>query len=61
MHGLAKFAVVKKSCLGCKNLLNNQDDNLCTNCLPKIKHIYIERQNELQILEKRYSDLWVMC
>lgn len=47
MHGLAKFAVVKKSCLGCKNLLSNQNDNLCTNCLPKIKQIYIERKNEL--------------
>jgi len=61
MHGLAKFAVVKKSCLGCKNLLPNQDDNLCVRCLPQIKSIYIERKNEQLILEKKYADLWVMC
>jgi len=59
--GLFKFAVVQKSCLGCKNLLKPGQDTVCTNCEPKLKSIYIERKQELNILEKQYCDLWVQC
>ena len=32
-HGLAKFAVVKESCLSCKNVLNKDDkDIICNKC-----------------------------
>ena len=30
--GLGKFTVVKKSCLGCKNILKNDNDAICQNC-----------------------------
>ena len=57
--GLFKFAKVQKSCLGCKNLLQQGQDTVCKNCEPKLKNIYIERKQELNILEKQYCDLWV--
>jgi len=59
--GLAKFTVVKKSCLGCKNLLSNQDEVICDKCKPNTKQIYIERKQELNLYEKNYADLWVQC
>jgi len=59
--GLAKFAVVKKTCLGCKNVLPSQDMALCSNCEGKKKRIYIERKQELNMYEKNYADLWVQC
>ncbi|CDW90396.1 dna polymerase delta catalytic subunit-like [Stylonychia lemnae] len=62
MTGLGKFAVVKKQCLGCKNVMgNNDDDCVCKNCQPKKKQIYIERKQELNLYEKTYADLWVQC
>ncbi len=59
--GLGKFAVVQKTCLGCKNILKNKDLVICDNCQPKTKQIYIERKIELNLSEKQYADLWVQC
>jgi len=60
--GLGKFAVVKESCLSCKNVLNKEDkDIICNKCQPKKKKIYIERKIELNLAEKVYGDLWVQC
>ena len=60
--GIFKFAVVKKTCLGCKNVLTKNDDSVvCVNCEPRLKNIYIERKQELRIREKQYCDLWVQC
>ena len=42
--GLGKFAVVKKTCLGCKNVLAKETDVLCDKCQTKKKQIYIERK-----------------
>lgn len=35
--GLGKFAVVKKTCLGCKNVLAKDTDVLCERCQTKKK------------------------
>jgi DNA polymerase delta subunit 1 len=59
--GLGKFAVVKKTCLGCKNVLAKETEVLCDKCKPKKKMIYIERKQELCLFEKNYADLWVQC
>lgn len=59
--GLGKFAVVKKTCLGCKNVLATGELVICEKCKPKKKMIYIERKQELCLYEKNYSDLWVQC
>jgi DNA polymerase delta subunit 1 len=59
--GLGKFAVVKKTCLGCKNVLANDKEVLCERCQTKKKQIYIERKQEMSIYEKNYADLWVQC
>lgn len=42
-QGLGKFTVVKKTCLGCKNVLGSDEKCICKNCQPKKKQIYIER------------------
>jgi hypothetical protein len=57
--GLGKFAVVKKTCLGCKNVLANDAEVLCDRCQQKKKMIYIERKQEMSVYEKNYADLWV--
>ena len=57
--GIFKFAVVQKTCLGCKNLLKKTQDVVCDNCSTKMKQIYIERKQELKLFEKKYCDLWV--
>ena len=59
--GLGKFAVVKKTCLGCKNVLANATEVLCERCQAKKKMIYIERKQEMNVYEKNYADLWVQC
>jgi len=59
--GIFKFAVVQRSCLGCKNLLKQGQDVVCQNCETKMKQIYIERKQELKLFEKQYCDLWVQC
>jgi DNA polymerase delta subunit 1 len=59
--GIFKFAVVQKTCLGCKNLLKPKQDVVCDNCETKMKQIYIERKQELKLFEKQYCDLWVQC
>ena len=59
--GLGKFAVVKKTCLGCKNVLANDAEVLCDRCQQKKKMIYIERKQEMSVYEKNYADLWVQC
>lgn len=57
--GLGKFAVVKKTCLGCKNVLAKETEVLCDRCQTKKKSIYIERKQEMCVYEKNYADLWV--
>jgi DNA polymerase delta subunit 1 len=42
--GIFKFAVVKKSCLGCKNLLEASQEVVCKNCEGRMRRIYIERK-----------------
>jgi hypothetical protein len=48
--GMAKFAVVKKTCLSCKMVVD--EGALCKNCKPKTKQIYIERKMDLVRYEK---------
>jgi len=57
--GLGKFTVVKKTCLGCKNVLADSTEVLCERCKPKKKAVYIERKQEMSVYEKNYADLWV--
>lgn len=60
--GLARFAVVKETCMGCKCVLDkNHPDAVCDNCQVKKKGIFIERQIEMNHAEKVYADLWVQC
>jgi DNA polymerase delta subunit 1 len=48
MGGLGKFAVVKETCMGCKNVLEKGwNDVVCQKCMPKKKQIFIERNLEL--------------
>jgi len=61
--GLSRYAVIRDTCMCCKNVLTKDDhgDLICRKCLPKKKLIYIERKLELNLAEKTYSDLWVQC
>ena len=46
--GLGRFAVIKETCMGCKNVLDkNCKDVVCDKCQEKKKHIYIDRKLEL--------------
>ena len=57
--GLAKYTIVKKSCLSCKAVV--EKGALCYACQPKLKQVYIERKLDQIIFEKSYNDLWVQC
>ena len=59
--GLFKFAVVQRTCLGCKNLLKPNQEVVCQACEGRMRDIYIERKQELKTFEKQYCDLWVQC
>jgi len=60
--GLGRFAVVKESCMSCKNVLEKGcQDVVCAKCEHKKKDIFIERRLELNQAEKIYGDLWVQC
>lgn len=56
--GLGRYAVVKKSCLSCKRVVE-RGEALCAQCKPKEKQIYVERRLEQSRYEKNYADLWV--
>ena len=58
--GLGRYAVVKKSCLACKRVVE-RGEALCLQCKPKEKQIYVERRLEQSRYEKNYADLWVQC
>ena len=58
--GLGRYAVVKKSCLSCKRVVEH-GEALCSSCKPKEKQIYVERRLEQSRYEKNYADLWVLC
>jgi DNA polymerase delta subunit 1 len=42
--GLFKFAVVQRTCLGCKNLLTPKQEVVCQTCEGRMRDIYIERK-----------------
>jgi DNA polymerase delta subunit 1 len=59
--GLMKFAVKKKTCLGCKAVLKNQDAAVCEHCMPRMNSIYLKHLRHFNNTEARYSQLWTQC
>jgi len=57
--GIGQFTFVKNSCLSCKSVI--EQGALCQACQPKMRQIYIERKQEMNMYEKNYADLWVQC
>jgi DNA polymerase delta subunit 1 len=55
---LAKFTVVKKTCLSCKANITN--GAVCKNCMHKIREIYLERKMELNYYERIYNGI-ILC
>ncbi len=54
---MAKFTVVKKTCLNCKTGIKS--GAVCKNCVHKLKDIYLERRMELNYYERIYNGRYI--
>nr|QZX63221.1 DNA polymerase delta subunit 1 [Halisarca dujardinii] len=59
--GLAAFAKVKATCIGCKALLPSDTSAVCKHCKEKESEIYQNEMCHLSSLEEKYSRLWTEC
>lgn len=59
---MAKFVVVKSSCLECNVVLTVKDSNvLCNFCKENAKDIFEKEKNKLTDLEKKCDNIWDEC
>ena len=59
--GLAKFAIVKTTCLGCKVPINDSEGAICKHCQGKSLDIYCMKVVEANLLQKSFWELWTQC
>jgi len=61
VSALAAFTKKKKTCLGCKVPLNDENEAVCPHCKPKESNIFQKTIAEVAVLEQRFSRLWTQC
>lgn len=59
--GLAKFAFVKQTCLGCKVEISDKNSVLCKFCEGKAIDIYCTKVAEANVFQKGFWELWTQC
>jgi len=58
---IMKFAVKKKTCLGCKVVLSPHENTVCSNCEPKRAELYLKQVDKVRKHEELYSKVWTQC
>lgn len=59
--GIMQFAVKKRTCLGCKVPLGNDEANLCRHCAPKQAELFIKAVDKVREYEEVFSKAWTQC
>ncbi len=52
-NAFGNFIVTKKTCFGCKSVVNS--GAVCKNCVQKLKGLFIERKLEVNFYERMYA------
>ncbi|KAJ6305585.1 hypothetical protein OIU78_021014 [Salix suchowensis] len=59
--GIMKFAKKQLTCIGCKTLLSNSDQTLCSNCKGREAELYCKSVSQVSELEQIFGRLWTQC
>jgi len=63
MGAMFKFAVKKKTCIGCKCILKKADEksSVCSKCKPKESQFYMKQMAVVRKKERSFHVLWTQC
>jgi len=63
MGAMFKFAVKKKTCIGCKCILKKADENssVCSKCKSKESQLYMKQMAVVRKKERSFHVLWTQC
>ncbi|WOK97364.1 DNA polymerase delta catalytic subunit [Canna indica] len=59
--GIMKFAKKQLSCLGCKAVISNAEQTLCSHCKGREAEIYCKTVANVSELEMLFGRLWTQC
>ncbi|KAJ6819957.1 putative DNA polymerase delta catalytic subunit [Iris pallida] len=59
--GIMKFAKKQLSCLGCKAVISNADQTLCSHCKGREAELYCKSVSNVRELETLFGRLWTQC
>ncbi|RWR92782.1 DNA polymerase delta catalytic subunit isoform X1 [Cinnamomum micranthum f. kanehirae] len=59
--GIMKFAKKQLTCIGCKALLSNADQTLCSHCKGREAELYCKTVANVSDLEMVFGRLWTQC
>ncbi|XP_073013443.1 DNA polymerase delta catalytic subunit [Typha latifolia] len=59
--GIMKFAKKQLSCLGCKAVISNGDQTLCSHCKGREAELYCKTVANVSELETLFGRLWTQC
>eukprot|EP00457_Paulinella_chromatophora_P000731 gb/GEZN01000731.1/.p1 GENE.gb/GEZN01000731.1/~~gb/GEZN01000731.1/.p1 ORF type:complete len:1083 (+),score=192.41 gb/GEZN01000731.1/:81-3329(+) len=59
--GIMKFAVVKRTCLGCKVVLKPLEKTVCHHCQGKRAELYLKEIARVREHEQLFSRVWTQC
>ncbi|KAL4323409.1 hypothetical protein GQ457_11G012850 [Hibiscus cannabinus] len=59
--GIMKFAKKQLSCIGCKALISNADQTLCSHCKGREAELYYKTVSQVSELEELFGRLWTQC
>ncbi|KAH6791361.1 DNA polymerase delta subunit 1 [Perilla frutescens var. frutescens] len=59
--GIMKFAKKQLTCIGCKALIGNSDQTLCSHCKGREAELYCKSVANVADLEELFGRLWTQC
>ncbi|XP_077213499.1 DNA polymerase delta catalytic subunit-like [Tasmannia lanceolata] len=59
--GIMKFAKKQLTCIGCKALISNADQTLCSHCKGREAELYCKTVANVSELEMMFGRLWTQC
>ncbi|KAM7256627.1 hypothetical protein ACFE04_012368 [Oxalis oulophora] len=59
--GIMRFAKKQLTCIGCKALLSNKDQALCSHCKGREAELYCKSVTQVSDLEELFGRLWTQC
>jgi DNA polymerase delta subunit 1 len=59
--GIMKFAVKKRTCMGCKVVLKPAEKTVCAYCHENQGILYVQQVEKVRSFEQLYSQTWTQC